>query len=57
MHKTLEMHYKDWQKALLDAVALINEEEAKQISPDYYAATTRLKMVFEIVIKNTKPPM
>ena len=57
MEKTLVMHHKDWQKALLDQVALIDLEEAKKISADYFAATIRLKLVFELIIANTKPPM
>lgn len=57
MEKTLEMHLKEYQDALLAQIDKIDTEDAKKISSDYYAATVRLKWAFRSIIEHTKPPM
>jgi hypothetical protein len=57
MEKTLKVHFEEWQKAVLDQIDKIDTEDAKKISSDYFAATLRLKMAFQSIVRNTKPPL
>lgn len=52
MEKTIQIQLNEQKERILSQISEISDAEAAGISSDYYAATRRLKMVFEAIVKN-----